>query len=181
MRVLIAYATRHGSTAGIAQRIADRLVNDGIPAEALPVEEVRDVSVYNAVVLGSAAYMGRWLRPAAAFAKRHREALQSRQVWLFSSGPLGRSLVDKDGRSVLHSSRPKDFGELQATLNPKDARVFFGAWDPNSPVVGIGERLMRLAPASTGALPGGDFRDWDAIDVWADDIAAALKGSAGAT
>ncbi|MBE0010873.1 flavodoxin domain-containing protein [Arthrobacter sp. AET 35A] len=177
MKVLVAYATRHGSTAGIAERIAGRLVNDGVPAEALPVEKVRDVSPYDAVVLGSAAYMGRWLRDAGAFAKRQREALQSRQIWLFSSGPLGRDLVDKDGKNVLVNSRPKEFGELQSQLKPKDTRVFFGAWDPSSPAVGIGERLMRLAPVSTGALPSGDFRDWDAIDAWADDIAATLKGS----
>ncbi|MFD0045859.1 flavodoxin domain-containing protein [Pseudarthrobacter scleromae] len=175
MRILVAYATRHGATAGIAERIASRLSADGIPAEAHSVTDVDDVALYDAVVLGGAAYMAHWLKDATTFAKRHQQELQNRKVWLFSSGPLGNDAVDKNGEDVLQSARPKEFSELQTLLQPSGEEVFFGAWNPDTPPVGIGERLIRLAPASREALPAGDFRNWDAVDAWADHIAAELK------
>ncbi len=174
MRVLVAYATRHGATAGIASRVAAALTAAGLAAEARPVEEVKDVGPYQAVVLGGAAYMFHWLKPATAFARRHRRELAARPVWLFSSGPLGTDLVDKDGKSVLEAARPKEFDELTELLHPRDEQVFFGAYDPDAPPVGASERLVRHMPATRDAVPGGDFRDWPAIDAWAAQIAAEL-------
>jgi len=116
MRVLVAYATRHGATAGIAERVAAALAAAGLPAEARPVEDVKDIEPYDAVVLGGAAYMFHWLKPAMTFARRHRKELAARPVWLFSSGPLGTDLVDKDGKNVLEATRPKEFDELTKLL-----------------------------------------------------------------
>jgi menaquinone-dependent protoporphyrinogen oxidase len=174
MRVLVAYATRHGSTRGIAERIAARLTADGLDAEARPVAEVRDVAPYDAVVVGGAAYMFHWLKDATSFAKRHRAVLAERPVWLFSSGPLGTDPVDEDGRDVLETTVPKEFAELETVVRPRGTTVFFGAWDPAAPPIGLAERAMRLMPAARDALPAGDFRDWTAIDAWADGIAAEL-------
>lgn len=175
MNVLVAFATRHGATAEIAERIAARLQAAGLQAEARSVSDVNDVGPYDAVVIGGAAYMFHWLKDATAFAKRHQKDLARRPVWLFSSGPLGNDRVDKDGQDVVEASRPKEFDDLQALLHPRDERVFFGAWDPDAPPVGMGERLLRLLPASKEALPAGDFRDWPDIDAWADQIAAELN------
>jgi menaquinone-dependent protoporphyrinogen oxidase len=175
MRVLVAYATRHGATAGIADRVAAALTAAGLAAEARPVEDVTDVGPYEAVILGGAAYMLHWLKPAAAFARRHREELAARPVWLFSSGPLGADLVDKSGKNVLEASRPKEFDELTELLHPRGVQVFFGAYDPGAPPVGAAERLMRHMPAARSAVPAGDFRDWPAIDAWAAQIAAELE------
>jgi menaquinone-dependent protoporphyrinogen oxidase len=174
MRVLVAYATRHGATAGIAQRVAAGLGAAGLSAEARPVEDVKDVGPYDAVVLGGAAYMFRWLKPAVTFCRLHRNELAARPVWLFSSGPLGADLVDKDGRNVLETCRPREFDELSKLLHPRGEQVFFGAYDPGAPLVGVGERLVRHIPAVRGALPAGDFRDWPAIDAWAARIAIEL-------
>ncbi|MEI2778086.1 MAG: flavodoxin domain-containing protein [Tetrasphaera sp.] len=174
MTTLVAYATRHGATAGIAERIATTLSESGCPAQAHPVQEVTSLDGYDAVVLGGAAYMFHWLGPAIAFARAHRAALARVPVWLFSSGPLGTDRVDKDGTDVLVSTRPKEFDELTELLHPRGEHVFFGAYDPQSKPVGIGERLVRLMPAMKDALPEGDFRDWDTIDDWAREIAAAL-------
>lgn len=180
MRVLVAYATRHGATAGIAERVAAALTTAGLSAKAQPVEDVKDVKDvkdYDAVVLGGAAYMFHWLKPAVTFARRHRKELAARPVWLFSSGPLGNDLVDKDGKNVLETSRPKEFDELTRLLHPRGEQVFFGAYDPDAPPVGLGERLLQHMPATRDALPAGDFRDWPVIDAWAAQIAAEL-GSA---
>ncbi len=89
MPVLVAYASKHGATAGIAERIAERLRAAGLEAEARPVKAVRDVAAYDAFVIGAAAYMFHWMKEATAFVRRHRTLLATRPVWLFSSGPLG--------------------------------------------------------------------------------------------
>lgn len=177
MRVLVAYASRHGSTAEIAERIAGCLRSAGVPAEARPAAEVSDVGPYDAFVLGAAAYMYHWMKDATRFAKRHRAVLAARPLWMFSSGPLGTDTVDAEGRDVLESARPKEFDEWVEALHPRDTRVFFGAWDPAEPPVGFAERMMKLVPAGTSALPAGDFRDWDAIDEWAAAIAAEVRSS----
>lgn len=174
MRILVAYASRHGATAGIADRIASRLNEGSIDASSVEVGEVSDVDQYDAYVIGSAAYMYHWLKDAIKFVKKNRKVLAERPLWLFSSGPLGADLVDDEGNDVLVESRPKEFDDLAMALNPKGEKVFFGAWDPDLPAVGVAERMFKAMPASREALPVGDFRDWDAIDAWADEIAGAL-------
>ena len=173
--VLVAYASRHGATVGIAERIASGLRAAGLEAEARPVTDVRSVAGYDAFVIGSAAYMFHWLKDATVFAKRHHAELAERPVWLFSSGPLGADLVDKEGHDVYQTSRPKEFGELQTLLHPRGERVFFGAWGADAPAIGFGERFLRLMPKAKSSLPVGDFRDWPAIDSWALEIASAIK------
>ena len=174
MKVLVAYATRHGATAGIADRIAAVLTEAGRPAEALPVEAVKSVTEYDAVVLGGAAYMFHWLKPAVKFARKHRAALVDRPVWLFSSGPLGTDRVDEEGRDVLEVTRPKEFDELTELLHPRGEQVFFGAYDADAEPIGLGERVVRHMPAAQGAMPAGDFRDWAAIEAWAREVAQSL-------
>lgn len=179
MKVLVAYASRHGATAGIAERIAARMREKGVEARALEVGGVDDVAGYDAYVVGSAAYMFRWLKEATSFVEKHRDLLASRPTWLFSSGPLGTDLVDDEGNDVLESSRPREFDELHDLLSPRDEHVFFGAWDPDAPPKGMAERMFRLMPVSREVLPVGDFRDWEAIDSWADEIVAALTELSG--
>ena len=175
MRVLVGYATRHGATAGIAERIGERLRAVGLDVDVAQVGTVRYPAPYDAFVIGAAAYMFHWLKEATQFAKRHRAVLAARPLWLFSSGPLGTALVDEQGRDVFETTRPKEFDELEASLHPRGTRIFFGAWDPEAPPIGMAERLMRVAPASKTAIPGGDFRDWAAIDAWAAEIARELQ------
>jgi menaquinone-dependent protoporphyrinogen oxidase len=174
MKVLVAYATRHGATTGIAERIATTLREEGIHAQALPVEDVTSLEEYDAVVLGGAAYMFHWLKDARKFAQRHQAALEQRPVWLFSSGPLGTDQVDEEGHDVREAARPKEFEELTGLLNPRGEEVFFGAYDPQQKPIGLGERVTRMMPAAEAALPAGDFRDWERIEAWARHIAEQL-------
>ncbi len=174
MNVLVAYATRHGATAGIAEHIASTIAGHGLSTQTTSVEQVKTLDEYDAVVLGGAAYMFHWLKPAVAFAKKHRKELAARPVWLFSSGPLGTDTVDAEGNDVLEASRPKEFEMLTALLRPRGERVFFGAYDPQARPIGLGERITRHMPATRNAFPAGDFRDWDAIGAWAEQIAADL-------
>ncbi len=175
MNVLVTYATRHGATRGIAERIADILGRRGLEVTLLPVAQAEHPEGFDAYVVGSAAYMGGWLGDATAFVRRNRELLAIRPTWLFSSGPIGTERVDKKGRDTLTEARPKEFAEFAQSIGPRDARVFFGAFDPDAPAVGTAEKVMSLFPPARHALPAGDFRDWPGIETWAQGIADELE------
>ena len=178
MHVLVAYASRHGATAGIAERIAERLRAAGLDAATHRVTDVRGVTAYDAFVIGSAAYLAHWLGEATRFVRQNEVVLASRPVWLFSSGPIGTETVDAQGRDALVSAEPKEFGELRATLHPRGEHVFFGAFDADAKPIGLAERFVRLMPAARTTFHEGDFRDWPVIDAWADGIAASLATTA---
>jgi menaquinone-dependent protoporphyrinogen oxidase len=157
VRVLVTSASRHGSTAEIATAIGGRLRAAGLAVDVLDVDEVDTAYPYDAYVLGSAVYMGNWLRDAERFVDEHFELLRSRPVWLFSSGPIGTSGVDTF-----------DATDLAADLHAVDHRHFDGRLDHRR--LGLGERALVRAMR----VPDGDHRDWPAIDAWAAEIAHTL-------
>jgi menaquinone-dependent protoporphyrinogen oxidase len=173
MVVLVAYATDHGSTRGIADRIAGRLQVLGVGAEAHAVTDVPDVSGYEAVVLGSAIHGGKWLPAARQFADRNAAPLRERQVWLFSVSTLG----DEEGMfTPLVASRLRawrketpELAEMRRLLRPREHRNFAGAVARSHwPATG---RAFFLAAGGRY----GDHRNWPSIDAWADRIAAQLR------
>jgi Flavodoxin len=172
MKILVTYASKHGATVGIAERIAEQLRVAGLDVKAQPMEAAGDLEGYEAFVIGSAAYIGRWLKEAREFVLRNRTLLATRPVWLFSSGPLGTEATDAQGRDQRVAAEPKEIPELRESLHPRDHRVFFGALDPTK--LGFRDRAIRILPAGRALLPEGDFRDWSDIDVWAEGIAHEL-------
>lgn len=168
MRVLVAYATRHGATGGIAERIGERLRAAGCEVAVSAVDDAGDVSAYDAFVVGSALYMFHWMKPAAKFVRRNRKVLAARPLWLFSSGPTSDDKVDEQGRDLLEVSGPRELPQLMQTLAPRDHRVFYGASDRST----LGKGLMDRMAAKW--MPEGDWRDWPAIETWADGIAREL-------
>src|SRR5579859_1578796 len=161
--VLVAYSSKHGSTKEIAQRIGDRLKADGLAPIVRDLATVSDLSPYDAVVLGSAVYMGAWRREATAFAHKHSSELAARPVWLFSSGPLSEPSLEE----------PRHLADLRAALNPREHRVFAGALDTSK--LSLPERIVISAVSKQSKQElAGYFRDWKEIDAWADGIAGAL-------
>ena len=175
MHVLVAYASRHGATRGIAERIADTLRASGLDAEIRPAAEVKGAAGYDAFVIGSAAYMFHWLKEATGFVRRNRAVLAGKPVWLFSSGPLGTEPLDAEGRDQKVAAVPKEIAELRHVVNARDHQVFFGAYERDRRPIGLGERFVSLMPAARDALPDGDFRDWPEIEAWAAGIARDLR------
>ncbi|MBN1826054.1 MAG: flavodoxin domain-containing protein [Candidatus Eisenbacteria bacterium] len=164
-RVLIVYATKHGATEEIAERIAGVLREAGLPVDLFSAVRAADPAGYDAVVLGASVYMGRWRKEGAAFLKENAAALAGRPVWVFSSGPTGegdpKELVK--GRLFPEKLRP-----LLDGIGPREITVFLGAIDVKK--LGRFERwIVRNVKA-----PVGDFRDWAAVDRWAGRIAEAL-------
>jgi menaquinone-dependent protoporphyrinogen oxidase len=164
--VLVAYASKHSATAEIAERIAAAMREAGCAAEARPASEVRDLSGYRAVVLGSAVYANRRRPAARSFARRHVGALRDMPVWLFSSGPLGS--VDE------HPTAPTPpFAErLMARLDARGC-VMFGGRVPLDPGNFIERAMAKNTPPERG-----DARDWSAIEAWARGVAAQLDAEA---
>lgn len=172
MRVLVAYASRHGATRGIAERIAERLQRTAHEADALAADSSIDVAGYDAFVIGSAVYIGHWQKEALGFVEANAAMLAARPTWLFSSGPLGEDPRDDQGRDKLETAIPVETPGLIDLIGPREHRVFFGALNPDD--LPILPRLMRLMPAGRKLLEEGDFRDWAEIDAWADGIGSAL-------
>jgi menaquinone-dependent protoporphyrinogen oxidase len=172
MRVLVVYASKYGSTRGIAERIALGLNAFGHEAAALPATAESSLDGYDAYVIGSAVYMGAWLKEARDLLRRHQALLSSRPVWLFSSGPLGTDAVDAQGHDMREAAVPKEIAEYMSAVHVREHRVFYGAFDHLK--LSFSHRLFYAMPAAKKILPDGDFRDWVEIDGWARAIAEAL-------
>ncbi len=171
MRVLVAYSSKYGSTRGIADRIADRLREAGHEVDIEHCDDVEYPEGFDAFVIGSAAYVGKWRKEARKFVRRNHELLASRPVWLFSSGPLGTERFDAEGNDMLVEARPKEFDEFAELIRPRGDMVFYGALRKEE--LRGPDRMVSWMP-DNGLLPDGDFRDWDAIDEWARQVAAEL-------
>ena len=165
-QILVAYATKHGATAGIAERIGLVLQRSGLIVDVRSVEDVDDVEIYQAVVLGSAVYVGRWRREAVRFLEAYAEALSTRPVWLFSSGPTGEG----DPAALLEGWQlPDILAPFVDQIQPRSIALFHGAIQIQQ--LNLAERMIVKALQ----VPVGDYRDWDAIESWATEIAAALR------
>ena len=170
MKILVAYANRHGATRGIGERIAERLKQSGLDVTLAHADVAERLGQYDGFVVGGATYLHHWLNEAASFVRHHQMLLAERPVWLYSSEPI-RS--ESGGGSV-----PREFGEFAETIRPRDARVFPGACDPDARSVGVGAwlgaRLGNAVMSIERAKVNGPGGDCAAIEAWADDIARAL-------
>ncbi len=181
--VLVVYGSRHGGTRGIAERVGQTLRSEGLDVDVVSADHVTDVGAADAFVVGSGIYMGSWLKEPLDFVRRNQATLASRPTWFFSSGPLPGSTSEKSGDSLEDAlgpaSGPGSRGRMKvarlfAATHARENHIFDGAFDTDDPPKSMSERLIRLMPGSKGLLPHGDFRDWDAIDTWAREIAASL-------
>ncbi|MEU9451209.1 flavodoxin domain-containing protein [Streptomyces sp. NPDC048277] len=160
--VLVTYGTRNGSTAHIAEAIADALRENGLTVETMRAASVPFTTPYDAVVVGGALYAGRWHKDARRFIRRHRPDLARLPVWFFSSGPLDTSASDGDIPPVRAVRRAMD------DLHARGHATFGGCLDDDADGF-LARRILRSGK-------GGDFRDFEAVAAWASGIAQQLKG-----
>lgn len=161
--VLVAYASKYGSTREVAEALASELREKGVDATARPAGEVRGLDDYLAVVLGTALYFFRWRGDAHRFLRRNRAQLAVLPVAVFGLGPIEDTPEQfKGAREHLDKGLAK-----HAWLSPVAVAIFGGRFDPTH------LRFPDNNPALR-QMPAGDLRDWDAIRQWADGLLDAL-------
>lgn len=166
--ILIAYATRYGSTQEVAEAVGARLRERGLGAEVRRAREVRSLDGFSAVVLGAPLYIGSLLREARKFLERHRTALSQMPVAIFALGPVSAGAELEGSRTQLDAALAK-----LPWLTPAATEVFVGKYDPAQ--LRFPDSLLAALPASPlHGLPAHDGRDWPAIRAWADTLPAAL-------
>jgi menaquinone-dependent protoporphyrinogen oxidase len=169
--VLVAYASKHGATAEIAQAIAETLRQSGLSVDCTEAGAVTSVDPYDAVVLGSAVYIKRWRGDAKHFLRKHAEGLSQRPFWVFSSGPVGDPERDADASWL---EPPRIIAKVER-LGGRE-HVVFGGRMPANP----------RGPAQRGMVANcppehRDRRDWDEIRAWAEGVASELRPKAPST
>jgi menaquinone-dependent protoporphyrinogen oxidase len=167
MRVLVAYASKNGSTTEIAEKIAGELRVDGLEVDCVEAGKVRELKPYDAVVLGSAVYAKRWRSSARRFVPRHAKELSALPWWVFSSGPVGEPKPgDERANSWLEPAKTVAKVERLGAR----AHVVFGGRVSTNPRNFVERSMAKKTPTEYA-----DSRDWDRITSWADDIASQLK------
>ncbi len=159
--ILLAYASRFGSTKEVAEAIASTLRATGAEVDLQPAPDVKGLDGYDAVVLGAAIYNGQWHPDAHGFLSHHQEGLKWVPVAIFALGPLSTS-----AGAMRNSLRQLDKELLKYPwLKPVAVSMFAGKYDPSKPGLSFFERLM----------PASDQRDWDAIRSWAETLPIQLN------
>lgn len=162
MKVLVAVASKYGSTLELARTIGETLSGGDMEATVVDLAEHADVGDgYDAAIVGSGVYAGHWLKDARTFVERNGERLRGMPVWLFSSGPIGDPPKPEED--------PVDVAELMEQSGAREHEVFAGRIDR--------DRLKFADKAIVRALrvPGGDYRDFDAVRGWAAEIGETLR------
>jgi menaquinone-dependent protoporphyrinogen oxidase len=166
-KVLVAHASKYGATKEIAEKIGEVLRQSSLQVDTLPVDQVKSLASYKAVVLGSAVYVGSWQKTAVQFLQANEKALAGLPVWLFSSGPSGEgNPVDLIEGQVL----PAKLKPVVDRIHPREVTVFHGNIDLSKV-----NFIEKFAVKNIVKKPFGDYRDWNAITAWANQLAFALK------
>lgn len=159
--ILLAYASRFGSTQEVAETIASTLSEAGLDVDLQPMQEVKSLDRYDAVVLGAAIYNAKWNSEAHQFMMQHQSALTQLPVAIFTLGPLSASdAAKRNSRHQLDNELAK-----YPWLKPVAVEIFAGKYDPSKPGLNFFERF----------LPAHDYRSWDAIRAWANELSAQLQ------
>jgi len=162
-RVLVAYASKYGGTAEIAEALAKAMRESGVDAEARQAAEVTDLAGYGAAVVGSGVYAGRWAGDARTFVRKNRGALRAMPTWLFCSGPTGGN-PEADADVAAAGPGVIDRSMRKIDVGARGYATFAGRVGE-----GMGGPFERF-------VPKGDWRDFDQVAAWGRQIAGELVG-----
>ena len=155
-RILVAYASRYGSTAEVAEAIGDELQKAGVAVDVRPASEVRDLSPYRAAIIGSPIYMGKWLPEPQIFIEQHQRDLRNIPVAYFAVG-----LTVNEGNPDIIKKAEASMDQVRMLVEPVEVGVFAGRLE-NSRLSLADRTITKLVRAKTG-----DFRNREAIRAWA--------------
>ncbi len=168
-KMLVAFASRTGSTAGVAEAVGEILTQNGASVDVLPMQEVKAIAPYGAIVAGSAIQNRQWLPEAMQFVQRHRAELEERP---FATFTVCMTLPMRDGEKY----RPQVaewMAPVRRLVRPLSEGFFAGALDI-SKIPSFADRLKFRLSVLFGVWSEGDHRDWNAIHAWANALSARL-------
>jgi menaquinone-dependent protoporphyrinogen oxidase len=168
-KILVTYASRTGSTAGVAEAIGKTLSENGVQVEVRPMEDVKDLAPYRAVVAGSAIQGAQWLPEAMQFVQAHQASLAQKP---FAAFLVCMTLTISNGK---YRAQVADWLEpVRELVKPVSEGLFAGALDI-SKVPSFSDRLKFRLSVAFGVWSEGDHRDWNAIRTWAESIRPLLQ------
>lgn len=165
-RILVAYATRYGSTAEVAEAIGDELRKAGVDVDVRPVGEVQDLSPYRAAVIGSPIYMGKWLPEPQVFIEKNQQRLRTIPVAYFS---VGLTVTDRSPEILRKAEASMD--AVRMLVNPVEVGIFPGKLE-SSGLSFTDRTIVKMIRAKTG-----DFRDWEIVRSWAQAVHRKLTAA----
>ena len=169
-KILVAYASRAGSTAGVADAVGRALAERGLQVDVRPMTGIEDVGQYAAVVAGS-AIQGGWLPEAMEFVRVHRAELTRKS---FAAFLVCITLAMRGGENY-YAALGKHMEPVRALVHPVSEGFFAGALDLSKlPLI---DRVRMQIPVSLGIFPPGDHRDWGKIRAWAEGLFPKLVSS----
>lgn len=169
-KILVTYASGTGSTAGVAEAIGKTLANNGSQVDVLPMNDVRDLTSYQAVVAGSAIQAGKWLPEAMQFIQENQAQLARKP---FASFLVCMTLaMPKAEEYRAHVSTWMN--PVNAIVRPVSQGLFAGALDTQK-IPSFGDRMKFRLSVLMGVWKEGDHRDWKAIQTWAASLAPKLS------
>jgi menaquinone-dependent protoporphyrinogen oxidase len=167
--ILVAYATRYGSTEEVAESVVATLREGGLEVDLKPMREVESLDGYRAVILGAPLYIGSWPKDARRLLSRHHEPLMRLPVAVFTLGPTSKDEQDWQGSREQLDRQVARYPSLE----PASVELVGGVYDPAK--LRFPDSLLAAVPASPlHGMPTSDVRDWEAIRSWASGLAATL-------
>jgi menaquinone-dependent protoporphyrinogen oxidase len=169
-KILVTYASRAGSTAGVAEAIAKTLVENGAQVDVLPMQAVKDITPYQAIVAGSAIQNRQWLPEAMEFVRDNKTELDKKPLAMFS---VCMTLAMRDGDKY----RPQVaewIAPVRSLVRPVSEGLFAGVLDIQK-IPSFGDRLKFRLSVASGVWSDGDHRDWDAIRDWATELYISIE------
>jgi menaquinone-dependent protoporphyrinogen oxidase len=168
-KILIAYASRTGSTAEVAQAIGKTLSENNAHVDILPMQDVKDLDLYQAVILGSAIRKSKWLPEAVQFVRAHQEALRHKPLAMFTVCiTIAMSNSEQYRAAVSGWTAP-----VRALIRPLSEGLFAGMLNFDKLPFNL-DTLKLRATVAAGIFPRGDHRDWNAIRAWAESLKPML-------
>ncbi len=168
-RVLIAFATRYGSTKEVAEKIGQLLIQNGFDVDILPCKKVEKIESYQFIVIGAPFYIGRMLKEANNFLLKNQDILSRKPAVFFALGPIGGT------EKELTETQNQLENELQQFpwFRPISTAMFGGKYEPDK--LNFLDKLLTKPPASPlQNLAANDARNWDDINNWAEKLSSTL-------
>lgn len=171
-KVLVTYASRSGSTAGVAQAIADTLTEQGIAVDVYPMQAVQEISSYSAVIAGSPVQREKWLPEAMQFIEEHQDELSQKPFAVFQVC-MALAVNNEQRREEAKDTASTWLEPVRQLVHPASEGIFAGVLDL-SKIKSLPFQLLAQFGILIGFWSEGDYRDWDAIRQWTNSLVENL-------